>query len=255
MRNDDASGAAPLDDQLLAALVAARSVVAFTGAGMSAESGVPTFRDAQTGLWQRYDPSELASPEAFRRDPALVWGWYAWRRECAAAAAPHAGHRALAEWQDRVADLTVATQNVDGLHQQAGSTRVLELHGNLHRDICSAEGQPVTAPMPAQAAGEPPLCPSCSAPVRPDVVWFGEMLPREAWDEALAAARSADLLLSIGTSSLVQPAASIPLQALGAGATVVEINPEPTPLSPQVHYRLAGTAAATLPRLVAAIGD
>ena len=238
----------------MAALAGAGRVMAFTGAGMSAESGVPTFRDAQTGLWQRYDPTELASPEAFERDPALVWGWYAWRRERAAAASPHAGHRALADWERHVAELTVATQNVDGLHQQAGSTRVLELHGNLHRDICSAEGHRVSGPTPPRASGEPPLCPACGAPIRPDVVWFGEMLPRRAWDGALAAARAANVLLSIGTSSLVQPAASIPLQALDAGATVVEINPEPTPLSSQVHYRLPGSAAAVLPRLVAAVG-
>lgn len=254
MRNDEASGRLPLDDDLVAALAGAAHVVAFTGAGMSAESGVPTFRDAQTGLWQRYDPTELASPDAFERDPARVWGWYAWRRERAAAASPHAGHHALADWERQGTELTIATQNVDGLHQQAGSTRILELHGNLHRDVCSADGQRVRAPEPARVAGEPPLCPSCGAPVRPDVVWFGEMLPRAAWDEALAAARRADVLLSIGTSSLVQPAASIPLQALDAGATVVEINPEPTPLSSQVHDRLPGSAAAVLPQLLAAIG-
>ncbi|MDN3518981.1 NAD-dependent deacylase [Aquisalimonas lutea] len=243
-----------LDEEIRERLRRARSVVAFTGAGMSAESGVPTFRDAQTGLWQRYDPADLATPEAFERDPGLVWRWYSWRRERVAAAAPHAGHRALAEWEQRVPAFVVATQNVDGLHQQAGSGRVLELHGNIHRNICSAERGVVTEPVPAGADDQPPRCPQCAAPVRPDVVWFGEALPEQAWQAAIRAAGEADVLLSIGTSGLVQPAASIPLMALEQGAAVIEINPEPTPITERVTVSFRGPAAELLPQLLAAVG-
>lgn len=243
-----------LDGGIRERLRQAGSVVAFTGAGMSAESGVPTFRDAQTGLWQRYDPADLATPEAFERDPGLVWSWYSWRRERVAAAAPHAGHLALAEWEQRVPGFVVATQNVDGLHQQAGSRRVLELHGNIHRNICSAERGVVTDPVPAEAGDQPPRCPQCAAPVRPDVVWFGEALPEQAWQAAIRAAGEADVLLSIGTSGLVQPAASIPLMALEQGAAVIEINPEPTPISERVTVSLRGPAAELLPQLLEEVG-
>lgn len=239
-----------IDSTALGRLAAARSIVAFTGAGMSAESGVPTFRDAQTGLWQHYDPADLATPEAFERDPALVWQWYGWRRQRVGEAKPNAGHVALAAWAQRVESFIVATQNVDGLHQQAGSENVLELHGNLHRDICSRETTPVRDPVPADGDGMPPRCPQCAALVRPDVVWFGEMLPQRTWQAALQAAGEADVLLSIGTSGLVQPAASIPQVALEQGALVIEINPEPTPLSDMVDLRLPGTAAEVLPKLL-----
>lgn len=239
-----------IDATVTERLVSARSMVAFTGAGMSAESGVPTFRDAQTGLWQRYDPADLATPDAFRRDPALLWQWYSWRRQLVGVAEPNPGHLALADWASRSESFTVVTQNVDSLHQRAGSDTVLELHGNLHRDICSRELTPVRDPVPPDVEGEPPRCPQCAAPLRPDVVWFGEMLPQKTWQAALQAAAEADVLLSIGTSGLVQPAASIPEVALQQGALVIEINPEPTPLSDAVDLRLAGSAAEVLPALL-----
>lgn len=235
-----------LSPALAERLADARRVVALTGAGMSAESGVPTFRDAQTGLWARYDPAELATPEAFQRDPSRVWQWYAWRRELVARAEPNGGHRALARWA-RHARVTVVTQNVDGLHQQAGSPEVLELHGNLRRSICSAGcgEQPL-------GEGEPPPCARCGAPLRPDVVWFGEMLPEAALNGALAAVAAADVVLSIGTANQVQPAASLPHRARRNGCLVVEVNPEETPLTPEADWSLRGTAAGLLPLLLEA---
>lgn len=234
---------------LAEALRGARSVAVLTGAGISAESGVPTFRDAQTGLWESYRPEDLATPEAFARDPELVWKWYAWRRELVGGVEPNAGHRALAGLEERVDDLTLATQNVDGLHRRAGSSNVLELHGDILRTICSRELTPVD---PEGLAGEPPSCPGCGAYLRPDVVWFGEALPVEAFDRAQEAARESDVFLSVGTSSLVQPAASLPQAALSGGATVVEINPDATPLTRHADYALRSPAGDALPVLVAA---
>lgn len=235
--------------QLVERLRGARSVVALTGSGISAESGIPTFREAQTGLWSRCDPQQLATPEAFMRDPSLVWEWYEWRRQLVGEAEPNPGHRALADLEKRVPGFTLVTQNVDGLHQRAGSQDVIELHGNILRTICSAERIEVE---PAQTADKPPICPGCGAPLRPDVVWFGEMLPAGAMEAASVAARSCDVFLSIGTSSLVYPAASLPYEALSAEATVVEVNPEDTPLTPKADYTLRGWAGDALPVLVEA---
>jgi len=195
-------------------------IVVLTGAGISAESGVPTFRDALTGLWARYDPMQLATPQAFQRRPELVWDWYAWRRQVVAEVAPNAGHLALAEMERRAPRFTLITQNVDSLHQRAGNRAVIELHGNLSRVKCSREGQ-VVAQWPATDE-RPPPCPTCGAPLRPDVVWFGE-------------------------------AASLPLLAVDAGALAVEINPEETPLSASMHYTLRGPSGVVLPALVAAV--
>lgn len=218
-----------------------------TGAGISAESGVPTFRDARTGLWARYGAMELATPEAFQRNPRLVWRWYEWRRDLVRAAAPNDGHRALATLQDALTDYTLITQNVDDLHRAAGSTGVLELHGNIERTICSRDGTPIE-----HEAGldNPPGCPRCGSPGRPDVVWFGEALPVDSLQAAVAAARGCELFFSVGTSSAVEPAASLPWMALEAGATVVEVNPARTALSPSVHYALVGPAGRVLPALV-----
>jgi len=235
-----------LPEDLLRRAADARRVVALTGAGMSAESGVPTFRDAQTGLWAQFDPAELATPQAFRRGPRRVWQWYAWRRELIGRAAPNAGHQALAQW-GAAARVSVVTQNVDGLHQQAGSAEVIELHGNLCRSVCSAG-----CGVQHEGDGEPPPCPRCGAPLRPDVVWFGEMLPESALESAMAAVQEADLVLSVGSSTQVQPAAELPFLALRNGCPVVEVNPESTPLSAQAHWSLRGTAAGVLPRLAAA---
>lgn len=242
-----------IDAALVELVRSARRVVALTGAGISAESGVPTFRDAQQGLWAEYDPMELATPEGFARNPQRVWEWYAMRREMIAKVQPNAGHRALAEWAQRRPDLLVVTQNVDGLHQRAGSTQVIELHGNIMRTKCSAEGTVVDGW--DDRPGEVPRCGQCAAFLRPDVVWFGEMLPFTALAAAEEAIDYADLVLSIGTSSLVQPAASLPYRALRAGVPVVEVNPDETPLSADVQYSLRGGAGAILPQLVARLGE
>lgn len=234
---------------LAEALRGARSVAVLTGAGISAESGVPTFRDAQTGLWENYRPEDLATPEAFARDPGLVWGWYAWRRKLVGGVEPNAGHRALVDLESRVPCFTLATQNVDGLHRRAGSRNVLELHGDISRTVCSRERVVVD---PEGLEGEPPRCPECGSYLRPDVVWFGEALPFEAFERAQEEARESDLFLSVGTSSLVQPAASLPQAALSGGATVVEVNPEPTPLTPHATYSLQSPAGEALPALLAA---
>ncbi|MDQ4128493.1 MAG: NAD-dependent deacylase [Actinomycetota bacterium] len=235
---------------LLDALGGAGRVVALTGSGVSAESGVPTFREAQTGLWERFDPQELATPEAFARDPWLVWSWYEWRRKLVERAEPNPGHLALAELERRLPDFALVTQNVDGLHQRAGSRNVTELHGNILRSKCSLEGAAVDDYAPDVA---PPPCPNCGAPLRPDVVWFGEALPSEAFEAASGAARACDLFLSVGTSSLVYPAAALPFEALENGAWLVEVNPNETPLTPHAHHLLRGPAGEVLPGLVEAI--
>ncbi len=226
----------------------AQRVAVLTGAGISAESGVPTFRQAQTGLWAQYDPQELATPEAFQRNPRLVWEWYAWRRQLVSQAEPNPGHYALVEMARRVPHLTLITQNVDGLHQRAGSQGVIELHGNLQRVKCFDSAHAVTTW--EDAAEIPPRCPICGSRLRPDVVWFGENLPLAALETAFTAARKCDLFFSIGTSALVHPAASIPLEALRAQAAVVEINPERTPLTHYVTHFLMGPSGQLLPQLV-----
>jgi NAD-dependent deacetylase len=237
-----------LPSDLIQTLRNARRVVALTGSGVSAESGVPTFREAQTGLWARYDPQQLATPEAFASDPRLVWNWYEWRRNLVANAEPNQGHRALAELERQIPDFTLITQNVDGLHARAGSRNVVELHGNILRSKCSLEGE--VAEPEEHDDSVPPHCARCGAFLRPDVVWFGEMLPVEALETASEAARRCDLFLSIGTSSLVHPAASLPYEALEAGATLVEIKPSQTPLTRHANLVLQGRAGEVLPNLL-----
>lgn len=238
----------PIPVELIETLRSARHVVALTGAGISAESHIPTFREAQTGLWARYSPEELATPQAFRRNPRLVWEWYAWRRELVAQAQPNPGHLALAELEQRLPKFTLITQNVDGLHQRAGSRHVIELHGNINRTKCFAEETLIDTWPPTPEV--PPRCPHCGGYLRPDVVWFGEMLPPQTLQAAFEAARQADLFFSIGTSALVQPAASLPHEALRRGVTVVEINPDETPLTRQASYALPGPAGQILPELL-----
>ncbi len=233
---------------LISALRNAGRVVALTGSGVSAESGVPTFREAQSGLWERYDPQELATPEAFARDPRLVWEWYQWRRNLVLEAEPNPGHMALAELERRVSDFTLVTQNVDGLHERAGSRNVIELHGNILRSKCSLEGE-IASPRERDDS-VPPRCPRCGAPLRPDVVWFGESLPPGALEAASDAARGCALFLSVGTSSLVYPAAALPYEATENGATLVEINPNETPLTRHADHYLRGPAGEVLPRLL-----
>ncbi len=232
---------------LVEALAGSRHVVVLTGSGISAESGVPTFRDAGTGLWARYEPTDLATPEAFSADPGLVWRWYRWRRGLVAAAEPNPAHLAVARLADCVPRLTLITQNVDGLHQRAGSRDVIEFHGNLFADVCSA-GCGTQPPVPEW--DELPCCHRCGALLRPGVVWFGEGIPPRAVEAADAACGDCDLFLSIGTSSQVWPAAGLAGQAARGGAVLVEINPEATPLSSECDYCLAAPAGTVLPKLV-----
>lgn len=233
---------------LLSFLRKVERAVVLTGAGVSQESGLRTFRDAQSGLWAQYRPEDLATPQAFARDPQLVWDWYALRREKARSAEPNPGHFALVEMEKRIAEFTLITQNVDGLHQRAGSVRVVELHGNLQRVKCSRCGQQASAW--EAASPKVPQCLRCGGLLRPDVVWFGESLPPHALAAAIQASQTCQVFFSIGTSGLVQPAASLAYAARERGAVVVEINLEPTPLTGQVDFFLQGKSGEILPALV-----
>ena len=236
----------------------ARHVAILTGAGISAESGVPTFRDAQTGLWAQFNPDELATEAAFRAYPQRVWDWYLFRREMIAQVEPNAGHRAIATFQQRHPDrLTLITQNVDGLHQRAGSQGVLPLHGNIFEDrwlepqACTRQQTTGEVCVIARAQpGHPPSCADCGNRVRPGVVWFGEMLPFAVLHAAEQAARRADLMLVVGTSGVVYPAAGLARMARDAGAQVVIVNTEPTELDVVAQSVLRGPAAVLLPQLL-----
>jgi NAD-dependent deacetylase len=234
-------------DQLRALLKQARSVAVLTGAGVSAESGIPTFRGAN-GLWKQYSAEDLATPEAFEHDPKLVWEWYDWRRSVIAQAKPNAGHYALADLEKRVPEFTLITQNVDDLHDDAGSQRVLKVHGSIWTVRCVACGKETidrTSTLPQL----PPYCP-CGALLRPGVVWFGEALPQDVWLEAERAAERADVFLVIGTSALVYPAAGLAATAKRAGAKVIEINIAETPLSQRIDAFVKGSSAELLPQLM-----
>jgi NAD-dependent deacetylase len=235
-------------DAAVSALRDARFVAVLTGAGVSAESGVPTFRDAQTGLWAKYDARELATPEAFARNPKLVWDWYAQRRAMVSKAVPNAAHTALAELEQRVSGFLLATQNVDGLHRRAGSRKLVELHGNILRVRCSSCGVRAKE----WGSGSPPRCDLCDAYLRPDVVWFDERLPAEAQGSAEDAASRCDVYIVAGTSAEVYPAAALPYAALRNGACVIEVNPHSTPLTASATVALHGKAGDVLPRLVSA---
>jgi NAD-dependent deacetylase len=240
-----------LPNSLQNALRDSRHTVILTGAGVSAESGIPTFRDPVDGLWARYRPEDLASPEAFERDPDLVWQWYQWRREFIGRARPNAGHLAIAALERLLPRLTLITQNVDGLHQQAGSIVVHEFHGNIHRNRCSAEQRIVE--IDTEGTDKPPRCPDCGARIRPDVVWFGEAIPVPVALAAAAALRDCDLFFAVGTSAIVHPAVGLIDGARDAGAEVVEINIEQTPVSDRMDYVLQGSAGTILPQVVAAL--
>lgn len=229
-----------------ALLRTAQHITVLTGAGISKESGLPTFREAQSGLWAQYRPEELATPEAFARDPALVWSWYAWRRSLVRAAAPNAAHHALVRLAEVAPRLTLATQNVDGLHQRAGSPEVIELHGNITRVRCARCERYVSVD---GLSDDGPVECDCGGYLRPDVVWFGEALPRQALEQAAEAAEDSDVFLVIGTSGVVFPAAGLTDIALRAGARVISINPDPASAPPGA-VQLTGSAAALLPRLV-----
>ena len=226
-----------------------------TGAGISAESGIPTFRTGAGGLWGREDPMKLATREGFLEDPERVWGWYAWRRAQMGAVLPHAGHLALAEYARRVERLTVVTQNIDDLHERAGSTDVVHLHGQIARARCVECGRPYPLTTHEGEAVEdgrmaPPRCPECGDWIRPDVTWFGEALPLDAYRLALQACAHCDVALVVGTSGIVQPAASLPGEARARGALVVQVNPEPTELDRVCDINLSGPASQVLPALL-----
>jgi NAD-dependent deacetylase len=224
-------------------------VSVLTGAGISAESGVPTFRGPD-GLWKTFRAEDLATPEAFARDPKLSWEWYDWRRQKLAPCLPNAGHEALVRLEQNVEEFTLVTQNVDGLHRRAGSRNVEELHGNIWRLRCTScphRSDDFRVPLPEI----PPRC-ACGSLLRPDVVWFGEILPQEPFNRSVQAMSRTEMLLVVGTSALVYPAASLPLVAKQAGAFVVEINKEETPLSPLADVTMLGAAAELLPAIVGA---
>jgi NAD-dependent deacetylase len=224
----------------------ARHVCILTGAGVSAESGVPTFRDAQDGLWAKYEPQDLATPEAFQEDPALIWRWYRWRRDLVAKVQPNPGHFAIAKLAELVPQVTLITQNVDGLHQRAGSKNVIEFHGNIFEDRCFADGTLHTANDEADV----PACPDCGADLRPGVIWFGEAIPDMASNESYAAASGCDVFLSIGTSSLVYPAAGLADLAKENGASVVEVNPNSTAHAANFDFIITGNSGLVMPKLI-----
>lgn len=266
-----------LDAALVLRLRQARKVVVFTGAGMSAESGIPTFRDRMTGLWAQVDPMEIATPWAFRAQPQRVWDWHAHLARAVRTVAPNAGHHAVAALELRGIDVTVITQNIDNLHQRAGSTRVVELHGNLLRlksfvdeEAAFARSAPVICPAcggyaPAEVLdgyvgredfsvielcdGPVPRCPACAALLRPDVVWFGEPLDPDTLDAAWAAVEACDMLLAVGASLEVEPAASLPWRALQRGVPLLEVNPSPTQLARHCAAGFRSGAAQVLPDL------
>jgi NAD-dependent deacetylase len=227
----------------------AGSILVLTGAGMSAESGVPTFRDAQTGLWAKFDPMQLASPEGFRADPKLVWSWYQARRDAVRRAVPNPGHIALAQAQRRGVPLQIATQNVDGLHTRAGSTGVAELHGNILHSKCFAECGVRYAADDVLPSGVPPRCPNCGHWLRPSVVWFNEMLDGELLTRAERWAAGCDVALVVGTSGMVYPAAGLPRTAAAQGATVIVVNPQPSDLDDVGDILVGATAAQALPAM------
>lgn len=243
--------------QAAALLARTRYLAVLSGAGVSKESGIPTFRDAQTGLWEQYDPQELATPQAFRRNPGLVWDWYQFRRELVSAGRPNPGHRALADLERYIPRVVVLTQNIDGLHQAAGSSDVVELHGNIFRNKCLSDcrGAPTLVALedlPDKDAS-PPRCPHCGDFIRPDVVWFHETLGEKAIMRAYRASAECDVLLVVGTSGVVHPAAGLPQIAREAGKPVIEVNPQASGISPLATIFLQGPGGTVLPQLIDAL--
>ena len=232
---------------LLALLDSTTRVAVLTGSGISAESGIPTFR-GEHGLWRQFRAEELATPEAFERDPQLVWEWYDWRRGIIGRAEPNEGHRTISAWQETFSTFSLITQNIDGLHERAGSRPPVELHGNIWKMRCLQEGT-VTECRDVPLRILPPRCPACGAMLRPHIVWFGEALDRRVLDDAFRRSTACDVMFVVGTSALVHPAASLPLAAADSGAKIVEVNPDPTPLSRAADFVLRGKAGQVLPLL------
>jgi len=228
-------------------------VAVLSGAGISAESGVPTFRDDKNGLWARFDPYELSSTRGWRSNPERVWGWYLWRHYLVADVQPNDGHRAIAAWQEH-AEVTVITQNVDDLHERAGSAPVHHLHGSLFEFRCDSCGLAYSETLPEMTEPtievEPPVCSRCGGLIRPDIVWFGEQLPQGPWQAAVEATEAADVMVVVGTSAIVYPAAGLPDLALSRGAAVIEVNPEATPLTDNATISIRQSASRALPGLL-----
>ena len=244
-------------DTLIEKLKNSQHLVILTGAGVSAESGIATFRDALTGLWKNHDAETLASKQGFRADPALVWGWYEWRRNQVLQAKPNPAHDAIAQLANQIPKVTLITQNVDDLHERAGSQNVLHLHGSLHQPRCLVCDKPYNLPEPVlskdtahvESRIDPPRCLDCDGPIRPGVVWFGEQLPVNAWKLAQEACRQCDFMLVIGTSGVVWPVADLPNLVNKKRACVVQINPTITSLNAVATYNLVGKAGEILPKL------
>jgi NAD-dependent deacetylase len=236
-----------ISDRLKSLLSKDTRVAVLTGAGISAESGVPTFR-GEEGLWRKFRPEELATFDAFMANPELVWEWYQYRRKIIQEIKPNPGHHALVDFQKHFVTFDLITQNVDGLHHQAGSENVVELHGNIRRNKCIRCGRKY-ATLEGALPGNPPGC-SCGGRIRPDVVWFGEMLPQEALDFAFRVSSQCRLFFSVGTSAVVHPAASLPLMAKKNGAYLVEVNTTPTEITPWVDESICGKSGEILPELV-----
>ena len=242
-----------------AVLQSALRIVVLTGAGVSKESGVPTFRDALEGLWEQYDPSELATPEAFERNPSMVWEWYEHRREMCRDAQPNPGHFALAALEKHFGNMLIVTQNVDDLHERAGSKNIIHLHGNLAESKCfdNCQGSPTIVDvtnLPDYPTAKPPACPHCGQWVRPNVVWFGEMLPQQELYTAMDASREADVMLVVGTSGLVHPAAGLPTITRQADGQIIEINPIQSAITPIANIKIDAAFGVALPQILEVLG-
>lgn len=236
----------------------AERIAVLTGAGVSKESGVPTFRDAMEGLWAKYDPQQLATPQAFKSDPKLVWDWYTWRRGLASKAKSNPGHIALAELEKHNPTTTIITQNVDDLHEQAGSSDVVHLHGNIAQNKCfdDCQGDPTIIDVESftwDRENGPPACPHCGAWVRPNVVWFGEMLPTDNLERAKQLSTACDVMIVVGTSGLVTPAATMPTYAKHGGAKVIEVNPDYSMITRIADVKLEGPSGEMLPPVIEAL--
>ncbi len=230
---------------LIEVLQEASRVAILTGSGISAESGIPTFR-GEEGLWKKYRPEELATPTAFSQDPKLVWEWYDWRRGIIGQKEPNPGHKVIARWEETFPTVSLITQNIDGLHQKAGSKNIWELHGNIWKLRCTEE-ETITENYETPLKEIPPLCPNCGALLRPHVVWFGESLSPTILQKSIQLSSECDVMFVIGTSAVVQPAASLPFEASEAGAKIVEINLDPTPLSLYADFSIRGKSGEILP--------
>lgn len=240
----------PTIEQLIPLFSKQNKIAVLTGAGISAESGVPTFRDKQTGLWSKFNPQELADFTSFLKDPKLVWEWYDFRKKTIHEIEPNAGHQALVELENLFSNFSLITQNIDNLHQRAGSKNVIELHGNIERNFCIQ-----CKTFKKEISELPPICENCGGLVRPDVVWFGELLPENALRIAFQKSKESDIFLCIGTSAVVYPAAQLPIDAARNGSKLIIINPEETDLTPLAHFHIYQKSGEFLPKLISALKE